>query len=273
MEAPTSMTLPTVCATRTYSPRSRSTGKERDTESGNDYFFARYYSSAMGRFLSPDWAAKAQPVPYAKMDDPQTLNLYAYVMNNPLTRTDPTGHWCVFGYGSSCSQPAPPPPPKAPGVTGDAKKAFLQSLGDVKINNLTVNQVANVVSNEQLGVKPGPAGAAQLDKAKAAEANAVMNADTNLGDNRSSQAGTAPADVSHAPAAQTAHDREVVQQAYYDRQVYGTDTAGGREFIGNSSSAINSRPIGSGRQTTYESFGPFDAPSGKGTILIYNDPE
>ena len=32
----------------------RSTGKERDTESGNDYFEVRYYSSAMGRFLSPD---------------------------------------------------------------------------------------------------------------------------------------------------------------------------------------------------------------------------
>jgi len=30
------------------------TGKERDTESGNDYFEARYYSSAMGRFMSPD---------------------------------------------------------------------------------------------------------------------------------------------------------------------------------------------------------------------------
>ena len=37
----------TVCA-------SRSTGKERDTESGNDYFGARYYGSSMGRFLSPD---------------------------------------------------------------------------------------------------------------------------------------------------------------------------------------------------------------------------
>lgn len=33
---------------------SRTTGKERDIESGNDYFEARYYSSAMGRFMSPD---------------------------------------------------------------------------------------------------------------------------------------------------------------------------------------------------------------------------
>jgi len=68
------------------------TGKERDTESGNDYFEARYYSSAMGRFLSPDWSAKEEPVPYAKLNDPQTLNLYAYVGNSPMTRFDADGH-------------------------------------------------------------------------------------------------------------------------------------------------------------------------------------
>ena len=68
------------------------TGKERDAESGNDYFGARYYSSAMGRFMSPDWSAKVKPVPYAKLDEPQTLNLYAYVGNNPMTRYDADGH-------------------------------------------------------------------------------------------------------------------------------------------------------------------------------------
>jgi RHS repeat-associated protein len=68
------------------------TGKERDSESGNDYFGARYYASTMGRFMSPDWAAKAEPVPYAKLDNPQTLNLYAYMRNNPLGGTDPDGH-------------------------------------------------------------------------------------------------------------------------------------------------------------------------------------
>jgi len=71
---------------------SRSTGKERDAESGNDYFGARYYASSMGRFMSPDWSAKEEPVPYAKLDDPQTLNLYAYVRNNPLTNVDKDGH-------------------------------------------------------------------------------------------------------------------------------------------------------------------------------------
>jgi len=69
-----------------------STGKERDSESGNDYFGARYYASSMGRFMSPDWSAKVAPVPYAKLDNPQTLNLYAYVGNNPLRYVDADGH-------------------------------------------------------------------------------------------------------------------------------------------------------------------------------------
>jgi len=79
------------------------TGKERDTESGNDYFGARYYASSMGRFMSPDWSAKAEPVPYAKLDNPQSLNLYAYVGNNPLIRTDPTGHYVCSGTKDQCA--------------------------------------------------------------------------------------------------------------------------------------------------------------------------
>jgi RHS repeat-associated protein len=75
---------------------SRYTGKERDAESGLDYFGARYYASSMGRFMSPDWSAKAQPVPYAKLSNPQTLNLYGYMQNNPLGGVDQDGHcdWC-----------------------------------------------------------------------------------------------------------------------------------------------------------------------------------
>ena len=51
-----------VCASNAGLVTSRSTAKERDSESGNDYFGARYYASAMGRFLSPDWSAKEEPV-------------------------------------------------------------------------------------------------------------------------------------------------------------------------------------------------------------------
>jgi RHS repeat-associated protein len=79
------------------------TGKERDTESGNDYFGARYYASSMGRFMSPDWSAKEEPVPYAKLDNPQSLNLYSYVLNNPLSNVDTDGHACGGLYFNSGS--------------------------------------------------------------------------------------------------------------------------------------------------------------------------
>lgn len=73
------------------------TGKERDTESGNDYFGARYYASSMGRFISPDFKDDddddSEPVPYADLGNPQSLNLYAYVGNNPLTHKDADGHF------------------------------------------------------------------------------------------------------------------------------------------------------------------------------------
>jgi RHS repeat-associated protein len=82
------------CIGPTFTTEHHFTGKERDTESGNDYFDARYYSSSMGRFISPDWSAKEDPVPYAHLDDPQTLNLYSYVQNNPLSKADLDGHGC-----------------------------------------------------------------------------------------------------------------------------------------------------------------------------------
>jgi RHS repeat-associated protein len=78
------MTRPADCADVACPFRSLFSGKERDTESGNDYFNARYYASTMGRFLSPDWSAKVEPVPYAKLDDPQSLNLYAYTSETTL---------------------------------------------------------------------------------------------------------------------------------------------------------------------------------------------
>jgi RHS repeat-associated protein len=63
------------------------TGKERDTESGNDYFGARYYASSMGRFLSPD----PKLISRKRMLDPQGWNMYAYARNNPLILIDPDG--------------------------------------------------------------------------------------------------------------------------------------------------------------------------------------
>jgi RHS repeat-associated protein len=126
--------------------RSRYTGKERDAESGNDYFGARYYSSSLGRFMSPDWSAKEEPIPYAKLDDPQTLNLYAYVENNPMDRVDPDGHVnpCALGacgigqrltetlvrvYNLAHPQTIDLPNPKAPGVPSSGAEGHVNYHG------------------------------------------------------------------------------------------------------------------------------------------------
>jgi RHS repeat-associated protein len=69
------------------------TGHERDLLASNpntlDYMHARYYNGYGGRFLSVD-SGPADP------DQPQSWNRYAYVMNNPVRRTDPTGRCTEF---------------------------------------------------------------------------------------------------------------------------------------------------------------------------------
>ena len=80
------------------------TGKERDAESGLDYFGARYYASSMGRWMSPDWASNPEAVPYSKLDNPQSLNLYQYVLNNPLSQKDDDGHEIIYADGLKNSQ-------------------------------------------------------------------------------------------------------------------------------------------------------------------------
>ena len=83
----TSTTPPPVCplsAAPAHPPIS--TGKERDTESGNDYFGARYYASSMGRWMSPDPSMESEI-----LEIPQTWNRYSYVYNRPTYGTDPDG--------------------------------------------------------------------------------------------------------------------------------------------------------------------------------------
>lgn len=65
------------------------TGKERDPESGLDNFGARYDASSLGRFMTPDNGSAQDS------GNPQSWNLYSYVMNNPTTNVDPDGHDCI----------------------------------------------------------------------------------------------------------------------------------------------------------------------------------
>jgi len=72
------------------------TGKERDAETGLDYFGARYMSAAQGRFTSPD-----KPFADQHPEDPQSWNLYGYVRNNPLAHIDTDGQACFALNGGS----------------------------------------------------------------------------------------------------------------------------------------------------------------------------
>jgi RHS repeat-associated protein len=85
--------------------RYKFTGKERDGETGLDYFGARYYSNALGRWVSADWSAVPVPVPYADLGDPQSLNQYSYVRNLPTTRVDEDGHFAIPGSNACQGQP------------------------------------------------------------------------------------------------------------------------------------------------------------------------
>ena len=79
--------------TNTCSQNYKFTGKERDPDTNStDYFGARWYQGAMARFYSPDWSDDPEPVPYARLDNPQSLNLYTYAQDNPTTLRDEDGH-------------------------------------------------------------------------------------------------------------------------------------------------------------------------------------
>jgi RHS repeat-associated protein len=64
------------------------TGKEHDSESGLDYFGARYYANVLGRWVSTDSA-----IITLDAFDPQTWNRYSYAFNKPVTLVDPNGNW------------------------------------------------------------------------------------------------------------------------------------------------------------------------------------
>jgi RHS repeat-associated protein len=164
------------------------TGKERDTDtagSGNvaglDYFGARYFSSAQGRFTSPD-------EPFADWDqrDPQSWNLYGYVRNNPLRFTDLTGNACTADWkdddrpGQSCQEVRDQDKNRKPDiVVGVGKDEADKIAAAMLYEQLTSpHQWAQVISGGGLGaasvLAPGPTAIVQCATGNCSGANLAM---------------------------------------------------------------------------------------------------
>jgi len=116
------------------SSRHKFTQKERDSESGLDYFLARYYSSAQGRFTSTDPVI----VTPERFRDPQQFNLYAYTRNNPLRLVDPTG--------------------KILTISGDVDEAYRQLIyilggePDEAAQRISYNEKTNTITVDPSGI-------------------------------------------------------------------------------------------------------------------------
>ena len=129
--------------TSTCSQSYKFEGKERDTETGNDDFGARYYASRLGRWLSADWSAVPAPVPYANLTNPQTLNLYAMVSDNPETFADLDGHTCTYSpLGQENCKDTANRNANAPATTGEGHPAPQRNGTGVNQDTLTGIQVA-----------------------------------------------------------------------------------------------------------------------------------
>jgi filamentous hemagglutinin len=94
----------------TYGDQRKFAGHEYDTDTQLSYQDARYYDGSRGQFLSEDPAflaigdpgqfkSIAQQSMFAFLSDPQRLNSYSYVENNPITKMDPTGQFSINPIG------------------------------------------------------------------------------------------------------------------------------------------------------------------------------
>ncbi len=114
-------------------------GKERDTETGNDDFGARYYSNRFGRWLSADWSSVPVPVPYANLTNPQTLNLYALAADDPETFADLDGHaiGCDPNKDKSCNAHEPANKKETTTSWGRLENVFAQTTTVTKTDTTT----------------------------------------------------------------------------------------------------------------------------------------
>ncbi len=105
------------------------TGQREMADLGIYHYNARFYSPYINRFLSADTIVPGY-------SNPQNLNRYSYVTNNPLRYTDPTGHMlcavCEGEGGDGYTPPRPPEPqtPPAPDNEGNSPEPDLGGIDE-----------------------------------------------------------------------------------------------------------------------------------------------
>ena len=131
------------------------TGKERDAETGLDFFGTRYFSSAQGRFTSPDSLIMKEEW----LSDPQRWNHYSYVRNNPLRYVDPNGEDLTVYYslGSDVSDADRQWFQKnkqavLSAIQAKYEKAGVKNVSFVDQATLSKDQIAALDKNSPLGV-------------------------------------------------------------------------------------------------------------------------
>lgn len=134
----------------------RFTGQEADDSTGLYYYNARYLDPELGRFINADWI-----VPDA--NNPQDLNRYSYVNNNPIRYTDPTGHkkksmWGVLGavIGSVIGSIIPGIGTSIGGMIGGAIGGGLQAgLNGGKFSSIAVGAIMGGAQGYGIGKAAG----------------------------------------------------------------------------------------------------------------------
>jgi hypothetical protein len=121
----------------------------------------------------------------------------------------------------------PPPSPMPPGMPPE-------TYDDMKINKLSVRDVANIIANEDRDVTRGTSSPDEFYQSKLWKAHAIINADQMYGDQRNALVGTAPKEVTstleNSPQYKQALD--AARQAFQE-QLSGKDPTGGRMWFNN----------------------------------------
>ena len=116
-----------------YNERFKFTGKERDEETGYDYFGARYYASSLPLWLSVDPLADKYPY----------ISPYAYCNWNPVKNIDPDGKWVQIVVGAVVSAAADVA--MQVGIDMLDKKSFVQAISNVKMHSVAESAVAGAI--------------------------------------------------------------------------------------------------------------------------------